>query len=76
MGKKNAATTNDETRPVIKADLSKVQMDAVILHGLIEGIAHLDNDDVGNARAATIDIALRFADQLSIRINDLGERKL
>jgi hypothetical protein len=76
MTNDNAATANHETCAVIKKDLSDVQLEAVLLHGLIEGIAHLDNDDVGNARAATIDIALRFADQLSIRINDLGERKL
>ena len=76
MGKKNAATANHETRPVIKDDLSKVQMDAVVLHGLIEGVMHLDNDDQANARTATLDVALRMADQLAIDVNDLGERKI
>lgn len=76
MTNDNAATANHETRPVIKKDLDKVQMDAVLLHGLMQGIVHLDNDDQANARAATLDIALRMADQLSIDVNNLGERKL
>lgn len=76
MTNDNADSANHETRAVISGDLRDVQHEAVMLHGLIEGIAHLDNDGQDNARTATIDIAMRLADQLAIRISDLGERKL
>lgn len=72
MTKDNAATANDETCLVCKTDLRDVQHEVVILLGLIEGIAHLDNDGHGNARTATIDVAFSMMNDFSLKVERLG----
>lgn len=73
MGKKNAATANDETCLVRKSDLKDVHHRMVMLKGLIEGCAHLDNDGHANALTAAIDVALEYAGYLDNQIDRLDQ---
>ena len=67
----NASTANDETCLVRKSDLTDVHHRMVMLKGLIEGCAHLDNDGHANALTAAIDIALEYAGALDDQIDRL-----
>lgn len=71
MTNDNAATANDETCLVRKSDLKDVHHRMVMLKGLIEGCAHLDNDGHENALTAAIDIALEYAGALDDQIDRL-----
>lgn len=72
MTNDNAATANDNLCQVSKSALSDVQHEAVILLGLIEGIAHLDNDGHDNAKTATIEVALQMMNAFSLKLERLG----
>lgn len=64
MTDNNATPANNPTRE----NLSDLQADAVVLHGLLEAIDHLDNEGHHNALHAVIATAKKAADKLA---NDL-----
>lgn len=62
-------------RPKRVVEIKDIQHDAVLLHGLLEGTFHLDNEGQANAMTASLEVAMLMAERLANDIETLGSAR-